>query len=60
VCNFLLFKQKIEVYTKNLQLPILIVDAGKSNESGGKYIVYTIRTGVGAESGRMKHIIHGQ
>lgn len=26
--------------------PILIVDAGKSVESGGKYIVYTIQTGV--------------
>lgn len=27
-------------------LPILITDAGKSLESGGRYIVYTIRTGV--------------
>lgn len=26
--------------------PILIVDGGKSAEGGGKYIVYTIRTGV--------------
>ena len=26
--------------------PILIVDGGKSVEGGGKYIVYTIRTGV--------------
>ena len=26
--------------------PILIIDAGKSSESGGKYIVYTIQTGV--------------
>jgi hypothetical protein len=32
---------------ENPQLPILITDAGKSSESGGKYIVYTIRTGVG-------------
>jgi hypothetical protein len=31
---------------ENPDLPILIVDAGKSLESGGKYIVYTIRTGV--------------
>lgn len=28
------------------ELPILITDAGKSMESGGRYIVYTIRTGV--------------
>ncbi len=27
-------------------VPIVIVDAGKSHESGGSYIVYTIRTGV--------------
>jgi hypothetical protein len=27
-------------------LPIVITDAGKSHESGGSYIVYTIRTGV--------------
>jgi hypothetical protein len=27
-------------------LPILITEAGKSVESGGRYIVYTIRTGV--------------
>jgi hypothetical protein len=45
-----------QILYENPQLPILIVDAGKSNESGGKYIVYTIRTGVGAENGRMKHI----
>jgi len=31
---------------ENPELPILITDAGKSVESGGKYIVYTIRTGV--------------
>jgi hypothetical protein len=36
-----------QILYENPQLPILIVDAGKSNESGGKYIVYTIRTGVG-------------
>lgn len=28
------------------ELPVLITDAGKSLESGGRYIVYTIRTGV--------------
>lgn len=31
---------------ENPELPILITDAGKSLESGGRYIVYTIRTGV--------------
>lgn len=32
---------------ENPELPILITDAGKSSESG-RYIVYTIKTGVGA------------
>jgi len=31
---------------ENPEQPILITDAGKSTESGGRYIVYTIRTGV--------------
>lgn len=31
---------------ENPELPILITDAGKSQESGGRYIVYTIKTGV--------------
>jgi len=35
-----------QILYENPELPILIVDAGKSIESGGKYIVYTIRTGV--------------
>ena len=35
-----------QILYENPELPILIVDAGKSVESGGKYIVYTIRTGV--------------
>ncbi|KAK0645911.1 mRNA capping enzyme alpha subunit-like protein [Cercophora newfieldiana] len=30
---------------ENPELPILITDAGKSSESGGRYIVYTIKTG---------------
>ncbi|TAQ88252.1 hypothetical protein B7494_g3420 [Chlorociboria aeruginascens] len=34
-----------QILYENPDLPILIVDAGKSTESGGKYIVYTIRTG---------------
>jgi hypothetical protein len=43
-----------QILYENPQLPILIVDAGKSNESGGKYIVYTIRTGVCVETGKLK------
>ena len=39
-----------QILYENPDLPILIVDAGKSLESGGKYIVYTIRTGVSAIS----------
>lgn len=35
-----------QILYENPDLPILITDAGKSVESGGKYIVYTIRTGV--------------
>lgn len=35
-----------QILYENPDLPILIVDAGKSVESGGKYIVYTVRTGV--------------
>lgn len=35
-----------QILYENPELPVLIVDAGKSLESGGKYIVYTIRTGV--------------
>jgi hypothetical protein len=35
-----------QILYENPDLPILITDAGKSLESGGKYIVYTIRTGV--------------
>lgn len=37
-----------QILHENPDLPIMIVDAGKSSESGGKYIVYTIRTGVRA------------
>jgi sorting nexin-41/42 len=35
-----------QILYENPELPILITDAGKSMESGGRYIVYTIRTGV--------------
>jgi sorting nexin-41/42 len=35
-----------QILYESPELPILITDAGKSVESGGKYIVYTIRTGV--------------
>ncbi|KAF4301262.1 Sorting nexin, cytoplasm-to-vacuole targeting pathway/endosomal sorting [Botryosphaeria dothidea] len=34
-----------QILYENPELPILITDAGKSAEGGGKYIVYTIRTG---------------
>ncbi|RKF61858.1 Sorting nexin-41 [Erysiphe neolycopersici] len=34
-----------QILYENPDLPILIVDAGKSLETGSKYIVYTIRTG---------------
>ncbi|KAI0180032.1 hypothetical protein GGR52DRAFT_568795 [Hypoxylon sp. FL1284] len=34
-----------QILYENPELPILITDAGKSMENGGKYIVYTIRTG---------------
>lgn len=39
-----------QILYENPDLPILIVDAGKSLENGGKFIVYTIRTGVGLRS----------
>jgi|SRR5450432_1058888 hypothetical protein len=39
-----------QILYENPDLPILITDAGKSSESGGKYIVYTIKTGVGGLS----------
>ncbi|KAI0168336.1 sorting nexin-41 [Pestalotiopsis sp. NC0098] len=34
-----------QILYENPDLPIIITDAGKSLENGGKYIVYTIRTG---------------
>ncbi|KAI9734541.1 MAG: intercellular trafficking and secretion [Cirrosporium novae-zelandiae] len=34
-----------QILEEDPDLPILIVDAGKHSESGGSYIVYTIRTG---------------
>lgn len=41
------YSSRIEqILYENPELPILITDAGKSLESGGRYIVYTIRTGV--------------
>ncbi|KAI5285360.1 Sorting nexin, cytoplasm-to-vacuole targeting pathway/endosomal sorting, partial [Ascosphaera aggregata] len=40
------FQNRIQqLLIENPDLPILIVDAGKNVESGGSYIVYTIRTG---------------
>ena len=35
-----------QILYENPDLPIIITDAGKNHESGGSYIVYTIRTGV--------------
>jgi hypothetical protein len=41
------FNSRIEqILYENPDMPIMITDAGKSLESGGRYIVYTIRTGV--------------
>ena len=41
------YNSRIEqILYENPHLSILITDAGKSLESGGRYIVYTIRTGV--------------
>lgn len=40
-----------QILYENPRMPILITDAGKSSESGGKYIVYTIRTGVSCQLG---------
>lgn len=40
-----------QILYENPELPILITDAGKSLESGGRYIVYTIRTGVSIYKG---------
>jgi hypothetical protein len=36
-----------QILYENPDMSIMITDAGKSLESGGRYIVYTIRTGVG-------------
>jgi hypothetical protein len=35
-----------QILCENEDLQIIITDAGKSHESGGSYIAYTIRTGV--------------
>lgn len=48
-------KRKVGGYTSRIEqilyenpdMSIVITDAGKSLESGGRHIVYTIRTGVG-------------
>ena len=37
-----------QILYENPDMSIIITDAGKSLESGGRYIVYTIRTGVGS------------
>lgn len=52
------YDSRIEQYLyENPQHPILIVEGGKSLEGGGKYIVYTIRTGVSWEGPRNWHTV---
>lgn len=42
-----IYDSRIEqILYENPELPILITDAGKNSETGGSFIVYTIRTGV--------------
>ncbi len=43
-----------QILYENPDMPILITDAGKNVETGGKYIAYTIRTGVGHAFGLPK------
>jgi sorting nexin-41/42 len=41
------YQSRIEqILYQNPDMPILITDAGKNGDSGGNYIVYTIKTGV--------------
>ena len=40
-----------KILYENPDLQIIITDAGKSHQSGGSYIVYTIRTGVCISTG---------
>lgn len=47
-----------QILYENPELPILITDAGRSLENGGKYIVYSIRTGV-CFSNRRKRFVLG-
>lgn len=43
------YESRIEqILYENPDLQIIITDAGKNMESGGSYIAYTIRTGVGS------------
>lgn len=49
-----------QILYENPDLPILIVDASKSSESGGKYIVYTIRTGVSRSGSSMACAHHSR
>ena len=44
-----------QILYENPDLPVLIVEAGKSSESGGKYIVYTIKTGVWSANFAWEH-----
>ncbi|KAH0555889.1 hypothetical protein GP486_006164, partial [Trichoglossum hirsutum] len=49
-----------QILYENPDLPIFITDAGKNHESGGSYIVYTIRTGVGVCSNGNLPLSHGR
>jgi sorting nexin-41/42 len=51
------YQSRIEqILYENPELPIIITDAGKSLENGGRYIVYTIRTGVRVMWSRRCHV----
>lgn len=46
-----------QILYENPDQSILITEAGKSLESGGRYIVYTIRTGVGSRLFRSRALL---
>lgn len=46
-----------QILYENPDLPIVITDAGKSLESGGRYIVYTIKTGVWPSTSSLRLVL---
>lgn len=46
-----------QILYENPDLPIVITDAGKSLESGGRYIVYTIKTGVWPSTSSLRPVL---